>query len=116
MEFTELVKERYSCKKFNGNEIYCLYDILYENLIKNEEEEEENTELNTKYKLKYPDLVKNFLGKIIKEAFDKKKEKFGNNQLNRARSFEKDFLEQDLISNNVVKNNENKLNLDEGDE
>ena len=56
------------------------------------------------------------MGKIIKEAFDKKKEKFGNNQLNRARSFEKDFLEQDLISNNVVKNNENKLNLDEGDE
>ena len=111
-EFFNLLFE---CKKYNGNEIYCLYDILYENLIKNEEEEE-NTEINTKYKLKYPDLVKNFLSKIIKEAFDKKKEKFGNNQLNRARSFEKDFLEQDLISNNVVKNNENKLNLDEGDE
>jgi hypothetical protein len=66
--------------------------------------------LKIDYKLKYPDLVNNFLDKIIKEAFDKKKENFGNNQLNRARSFEKDFVEEELLDFNV---NNNKLNLDE---
>ena len=104
----------YECKKFNGNEINCFYDILYENLIENKKQ---NNEINNEYKLKYPDLVKNFLNKIIKEAFDKKREKFGNNQLNRARSFEKDIKEEDLISsNNINQNNDKKFNLDEGDE
>ena len=110
----EFYKLLYECKKFNGNEIYCFNDILYENLIENENNENNNIiNLNTEYKLKYPDLVNNFLDKIIKEAYDKKKENFGNNQLNRARSFEKDFFEEELLDNNI---NKNKLNLEGGDD
>ena len=99
----------YECKKDNGNEIYSLYDILYENLL-----EKENIEikLNPEYKLKYPDLVKNFLDKIIKEAYDKKNENYGNNHLNRARSFERDFFEQNLLDNDT---NNNKMNLEGND-
>ena len=109
----EFYKLLYECKKFNGNEIYCFNEILYENLKESENNENNFINLKTDYKLKYPDLVNNFLDKIIKEAFDKKKENFGNNQLNRARSFEKDFVEEELLDFNV---NNNKLNLDEGDD
>ena len=110
IEFFNLL---YECKKFNGNEVYSLYDIVYENLIENENSN--NSIINNDYELKYPEIVKNFLDKIIKEAFDKKKENFGNNQLNRARSFERDFFEQDLLDNNINYNN-NKFNKDKEDD
>ena len=108
IEFFDLL---YECKKSNGNELYSLYDILYENLLENEKKNKIN--LIDEYELKYPEIVKNFLDKIIKEAYDKKKENFGNKQLNRARSFERDFNEQDLLDNNI---NNDKFNLDEGED
>ena len=60
----------YECKKYNLNEICSFYDILYENF---KEEENNESKINIKYKMKYPDLVKNFLDKIIKEAIEKKR-------------------------------------------
>ena len=47
---------------------------------------------------------------MIKEAYDKKKENFENNQLNHARSFEQDFFEQSILDN---KSSNNKINLDD---
>ena len=96
----------YECKNSQGEGMYSLYDILYENLNK----EINVIKINFEYKLKYPDLVKNFLDKIIKEAYDKKKENSGNNHLNRAKSFEQDFFEQSILDN---KSDNNKINLDE---
>ena len=88
-------------KSFSSDEFYNL-----ENLNK----EINDIKINFDYKLKYPDLVKNFLDKIIKEAYDKKKENSGNNQINRARSFEQDFFEQSILDS---KSEHNKINLDE---
>ena len=105
-EFYNLI---YECKKCNGNESYSLYDILYENLI---EKEKKEPKINIEYKLKYPELVKNFLDKIIKEAYNKKRDNSGNNKLNRARSFEMDFYEQNILDND---NNSNKINLNGDD-
>ena len=96
----------YECKNINSDVLYSLDDILYENLNK----EINDIKINFDYKLKYPDLVKNFLDKIIKEAYDKKKENSGNNQINRARSFEQDFFEQSILDS---KSEHNKINLDE---
>ena len=96
----------YECKNINSDVLYSLDDILYENLNK----EINDIKINFDYKLKYPDLVKNFLDKIIKEAYDKKKENSGNNQINRARSFEQDFFEQSILDN---KSSNNKINLDD---
>ena len=95
----------YECKR-EGNEICSLYDILYENLNK----ENNDIKINFKYELKYPDLVKNFLDKVIKEACDKQNENLENNQLNHARSFEQDFFEQSILDN---KSDNNKINLDD---
>ena len=95
----------YECKTQENN-ICSLYDIFYENLNK----ENNEIKINFDYELKYPDLVKNFLDKMIKEAYDKKKENFENNQLNHARSFEQDFFEQSILDN---KSSNNKINLDD---
>ena len=95
----------YECKTQKNN-ICSLYDIFYENLNK----ENDEIKINFDYELKYPDLVKNFLDKMIKEAYDKKKENFENNQLNHARSFEQDFFEQSILDN---KSSNNKINLDD---
>ena len=95
----------YECKTQENN-ICSLYDIFYENLNK----ENDEIKINFDYELKYPDLVKNFLDKMIKEAYDKKKENFENNQLNHARSFEQDFFEQSILDN---KSSNNKINLDD---
>ena len=95
----------YECKTQENN-ICSLYDIFYENLNK----ENNEIKINFDYELKYPDLVKNFLDKVIKEAYDKKKENFENNQLNHARSFEQDFFEQSILDN---KSSNNKINLDD---
>ena len=95
----------YECKTQENN-ICSLYDIFYENLNK----ENDEIKINFDYELKYPDLVKNFLDKMIKEAYDKKKENFENNQLNHARSFEQDFFEQSILDS---KSEHNKINLDE---
>ena len=95
----------YECKTQENN-ICSLYDIFYENLNK----ENDEIKINFDYELKYPDLVKNFLDKVIKEAYDKKKENFENNQLNHARSFEQDFFEQSILDN---KSSNNKINLDD---
>ena len=95
----------YECKTQDNN-ICSLYDIFYENLNK----ENNEIKINFDYELKYPDLVKNFLDKMIKEAYDKKKENFENNQLNHARSFEQDFFEQSILDN---KSSNNKINLDD---
>ena len=95
----------YECKTQKNN-ICSLYDIFYENLNK----ENNEIKINFDYELKYPDLVKNFLDKMIKEAYDKKKENFENNQLNHARSFEQDFFEQSILDN---KSSNNKINLDD---
>ena len=96
----------YECKTSKENEIYSLYDVYYENL---KEEDNNGNRLNFEYKLKYPNLVKNFLDKIIKEAYDKKKENFADNKLNRARSFEQDFFEQTILDS---ESNNKKFNLD----
>ena len=101
-EFYNLLFE---CKTQENN-ICSLYDIFYENLNK----ENDEIKINFDYELKYPDLVKNFLDKMIKEAYDKKKENFENNQLNHARSFEQDFFEQSILDN---KSSNNKINLDD---
>ena len=103
IEFFNLL---YECKTSKENEIYSLYDVFYENLKDGENKE---NKLNIEYKLKYPNLVKNFLDKIIKEAYDKKKENFGDNKLNRARSFEQDFFEETILDS---ESNDKKLNLD----
>ena len=103
IEFFNLL---YECKTSKENEIYSLYDVYYENL---KEEDNNGTRLNFEYKLKYPNLVKNFLDKIIKEAYDKKKENFADNKLNRARSFEQDFFEQTILDS---ESNNKKFNLD----
>ena len=95
----------YECKTQENN-ICSLYDIFYENLNK----ENNEIKINFDYELKYPDLVKNFLDKMIKEAYDKKKENLENNQLNHARSFEQDFFEQSILDN---KSSNNKINLDD---
>ena len=95
----------YECKTQENN-ICSLYGIFYENLNK----ENNEIKINFDYELKYPDLVKNFLDKMIKEAYDKKKENFENNQLNHARSFEQDFFEQSILDN---KSSNNKINLDD---
>ena len=55
--------------------------------------------------MKYPDLVKNFLDKIINEAIEKNKENFGSNKLSRARSFEQDFFDQGILDSESNNNN-----------
>ena len=92
----------YECKKYNGNKLCSFYDILYDNL---KEEENNEIKININYKMKYPDLVKNFLDKIIKEAIEKKKENFGSNKLSRARSFEQDFFDQGILDSESNNNN-----------
>ena len=86
--------------------------LFYMNVNK---EDNSEFEINKKYQLKYPELVKNFLDKIIKDAYDKKNEQGDFDDI-KAKSFEQDFFGNNLLEKEKKSKNFNFNNSSDFDD